>query len=40
MQSFPHPNDASYKIWSGDIQVSSENLWQNDRIRKDKANPV
>ena len=48
MQPFPHPNDASYKIWKHwptglrDIQVSSE-LWQNDKtkeFRKDKANPV
>ena len=51
MQPFPHPNDASYKIWSllanwpqrysSFIWIMTE--WQDYRMtefRKDKANPV
>ena len=32
--------DQDWPTGLRDIQISSEKLWQNDRIQKDKANPV
>ena len=32
--------DQDWPTGLRDIKISSEKLWQNDRIRKDKANPI